>query len=83
MKMILRDESVITGDGEGESHELPVCLLLLLVGDVGDLETGRVVRPSRHAGHVHRGAGQILIVFKYGQLLGVPECDIPHHIAEM
>ena len=43
--LLLGDEAAAAGDGEGQSHELPVRLLLLLVGVVRDLQAGRVVRP--------------------------------------
>ena len=53
LKDFLLDESVVAGDGEREAHKLPVCLLLLLVGVVRDLEAGRVVRTCRHPAHTH------------------------------
>ena len=31
-------------------------------------------------GDVNLGAGQVLVVLEGGQLLGVPECDGPHHV---
>ena len=44
----LRDKAFTARDREGEPHELPVRLLLLLVGVVRDLEAGRIVGAGRH-----------------------------------
>ncbi len=51
----------LTRDWQAKSEELPVRLLLLLVGGVADLQAGRVVRARRHPGHVDDGCNKIKI----------------------
>ena len=50
----LRDKAFTARDREGEPHELPVRLLLLLVCVVRDLEAGRIVCAGRHPEHEQR-----------------------------
>ena len=45
-----------------------------------DLQAGRVISSCRHPGHVNLGAGQVIIVLKDGELLGVPEGDRAGHV---
>ena len=47
---------------------------------MGDLQAGWVVSSRGHPGHVNLGAGQVVVVLKDGELLGVPEGDRAGHV---
>ena len=53
---------------------------LVLSRVVGDLQAGWIVSSCRHPGHVNLGAGQVVVVLKDGELLGVPERDRAGHV---
>ena len=72
----------LTCDGKTEPEELPICLLLLLVGVVTDLERGRVVRSGWETRHVDLCHSQVLVVLKDREAFRVPERHGAGHISE-